>query len=102
MLPLRSKPRVQQSPARLGGEGAALTATIETTVFRHLLDSEYPANGFDTGHPAYDRFLDAAKEWQPDYRAFEGTTVGGYSPRDAPAAHTREGARRERDRKRTR
>jgi hypothetical protein len=72
-----------------------LTTTSETTVFRHLRDSEYPAKSFDTGHPAYDRFLAGAKEWQPDWRALEGTTVWGFSPRDAPDAYTREVVLRE-------
>src|SRR5262249_5684065 len=33
--------------------------------------SNYPAKSFDTGHPAYDRFLADAKEWLPDYRALD-------------------------------
>jgi hypothetical protein len=52
--------------------------TSETTVFRHLRDNDYPAKSFDTGHPAYDRFLAGAKEWPPNYR-----------PLDRPEAATR-------------
>jgi hypothetical protein len=37
--------------------------------FQALRDNDYPAKSFDTGHPAYDRFLAGAKEWPPDYRA---------------------------------
>jgi hypothetical protein len=48
-----------------------LTGSSETTVFRHLRDNDYPAKSFDTGHPAYDRFLAGAKEWQPDYRTLD-------------------------------
>lgn len=72
-----------------------MTDTVETTVFRHLRDSEYPAKSFDTGHPAFDRFLAAAMVWQPDYRALEGTTIWGFSPREAPDARTREVVLRE-------
>jgi hypothetical protein len=43
-----------------------LAESSETTVFRHLRDSDYPAASFDTGHPAYDHFLAAARDWEPD------------------------------------
>jgi hypothetical protein len=60
-----------------------------------LRDSEYPAKSFDTGHAAYDRYLAGAREWQPNWRALEGTTVWGFSPRDTPDAHSREVVLRE-------
>src|SRR5262245_40596169 len=65
-------------------------AELTTIVFRHLRDSDYPANSFNTGHPAYDRYLAGAKEWRLDFRAMEGTTVWSFSPRSAPDAKTRE------------
>ena len=49
-----------------------------------MRDSEYPAKSFDTGHPAYDRFLAGAKEWPPNYRAL-----------DPPEARTRAAILRE-------
>ncbi len=52
-------------------QGAELTTRSETAVFGHLRDSDYPARSFDTGHPAYDRFLAGVKEWLPDYRALD-------------------------------
>ena len=48
-----------------------MTTSSETPVFRHLRDSDDPAKSFDTGHPAYDRFLADARGWQSDRRALD-------------------------------